>query len=120
MTKGMTFEERIALIAKRNGLCLKWQPLKFGFKRAVIECDSFEEFGAAKAIAGKIKDATIDSWLCAAGGVFEGYVYVMNSGNKEKLDEMLSAENRRIEDWWQRYHAADEETRRLMACGAIT
>lgn len=35
------------------------------------------------------------------------------------LTENQVAEKARLENWWMRYHKADAETRRLMACGAI-
>ena len=53
------------------------------------------------------------------GGVFEGVVYAMDAADKAELDRICNEERARVEDWWQRYHVADDETRRLMACGAI-
>lgn len=43
MGKKRTFDERIVMRAKKYGLKVLWQQLKFGFKRAVFDCDSYEE-----------------------------------------------------------------------------
>lgn len=117
--RSMTFEERMALVAKKNGFELKWQPLRFGFKRARIRCGSFEEMSAIEYILSTMSGIAVDRWFCSDGGAFEGAVYVMVADEKAKLDKQLAEEWNRVEDWWQRYHTADEETRRLMACGTI-
>ena len=46
-------------------------------------------------------------------------VFVEMGYEPAAVDAKLKEEADRLEDWWQRYHVADEETRRLMACGAI-
>lgn len=117
--KSIAFEERMALTAKKNGFELIWQPLKFGFRRAAFNCDSHGEMNGIERILRSMTDVAIDKWLCTAGGVFEGVVYAMDANEKAELDRKLTEERNRLEDWWQRYHVADEETRRLMACGAI-
>ena len=66
-----------------------------------------------------MEDAHCDRWYCAEGGVFEGSVYAMDAADHAELVRLMNEEAARLEDWWQRYHVADEETRRLMACGAI-
>lgn len=119
MKKELTFDERIALKAKQYGLIPKWQQLKYGFKRAVFDCDSFDEMHAIEKIVQRMGDVHCDRWYCAAGGVFEGCVYAMDAADYAELSRLMDEESARLEDWWQRYHVADEETRRLMACGAI-
>ena len=119
MKKELTFDERIALKTKRYGLTPRWQQLKYGFKRAVFDCDSFEEMYAVEKIVQSIEDAHCDRWYCAEGGVFEGSVYAMDAADHAELKRLMNEGSARLEDWWQRYHVADEETRRLMACGAI-
>lgn len=119
MAGKISFEGRLELMAKRNGLTMKWQSLRFGLKRAMFECSSFGELNAVEQILEGMKGVEVDRWICAAGGVFEGVVYAMEASAKEELDKELLAEKNRLEDWWQRYHVADEETRRLMACGAL-
>lgn len=120
MKKGLAFDERIALMSKRHGLSVVWQQLKFGFKRAAFDCDSYEEMYAVENILERMDGVFVHRWHCADGGFFEGRVYAMDAADHAELERLSSEESTRIEDWWQRYHVADEETRRLMACGAIT
>ena len=119
MKKDLTFDERIALRAKRFGLTVKWQQLKFGFKRAVFDCGSYEEMYAIEKIVDGMPDTHCHRWHCSDGGYFEGRVYAMDAADNAELERLLAEESAHIEDWWQRYHVADDETRRLMACGAI-
>lgn len=119
MGKKLTVDERIVMRAKKYGLKVLWQQLKFGFKRAAFDCDSYEEMYAIEGILEGIPNVHCHHWSCSAGGVVEGRVYAMDSADHAELERLMNEESARIEDWWQRYHAADEETRRLMACGAI-
>ena len=50
MKQKLTFNERMILIAKKYSLALKWQQLKYGFSRAVIDCGSYEEMYARKIV----------------------------------------------------------------------
>ena len=59
-----------------------------------------------------------DYWCCFEGE-FEGYVYAMDWKDREGFEREQEKERKRLEDWWLRYHLADAETRRLMACGEI-
>ncbi len=118
MKREMPFDQRIALVAKKHGLKPRWQQLKYGLKRAVFDCDSYEEMYAVETIFGRMKGIVCEHWSCSEG-IFEGRVYAMDSGEQEELERQSTAEMAAVEDWWQRYHAADEETRRLMACGAL-
>lgn len=112
------FEQRMALLAKKNGLKLDWQGLQLGYRRARFTCDSHEELMAVLNLVRKMRDVHTEIWSCHEG-VFEGYVYAMDVGEFREMSKQQEAERQRVEDWWQRYHIADAETRRLMACGAI-
>ena len=56
--------------------------------------------------------------LRECAGIF-GAITVMLSGSDNGYIKQQTAEKARLENWWRRYHEADAETRRLMACGAI-
>ena len=43
----------------------------------------------------------------------------MDWKDREGFEREQEKERKRLEDWWMRYHLADAETRRLMACGEI-
>jgi hypothetical protein len=112
------FEGKMALLAKKHGLRLEWQPVRFGHRRARFTCDSYEEVTAVQSLLRRIGGAWADSWVCFEGE-FEGYVYAMARKDHDDLERQRKAESDRLEDWWLRYHLADVETRRLMACGEI-
>lgn len=113
------FELKMTAFAKKNGLLLSWQDMVFGHRRACISCGSRNEFQLAMTLAKKLKGVWTDYWFCSDGGVFESYVYAMDADEHRRFLEEAKREQDRVEDWWQRYHAADTDTRRLMACGAI-
>lgn len=113
------FEKYIVKFTKCNNVGYEWQPLKFGYKRAVVRCDSWDEFDYLRNALAKRKQIHIESWYCNGGGFFEGNVYIMAQEDYEGLNAAQKEEQQRLENWWQRYHNADAETRRLMACGKI-
>ena len=112
------FEQRMSLLAKRHGLHLTWQDIKFGYRRARFICDSREEQAALLNLLWHAKGVWVDFWACYAGE-FEGYVYAMDRKERDAFEGEREKETRRVEEWWLRYHMADAEIRRLMACGEI-
>ena len=114
----LSFEEKMVLFAKKNGLTLTWQNLKFGFKWAKFICETPEEMSAILKLLWDKGTVWVDRWACYEGA-FEGYVYAMDRNARAEFDKQQEAERNRIEDWWMRYRVADREERRLMACGEI-
>jgi len=112
------FVARVVAATKKYHLDLSWQDLKFDFRRAVIACDTEEEFQTALHLASRIPNTDVDFWTCYEG-CFEGYVYLMERSEKDELQRLIQEEVKRAEAWWRRYHAADSNTRRRMACGEI-
>ena len=108
----------IEILCHKNGLPLTWQKLKFGFERAAIECKSEEEFSIAYKLGKRIRNTKQESWVCRQGE-FEGYIYLMDLNDFEQLRMLIQQEQESVENWCQRYHAADPLTRRKMACGEI-
>lgn len=104
--------------ARENNVEVQWQQLKFGYKRAKIPCYSREEYKELERALKKNKALRVDRWTCF-NGEFEAYLYVMPLEDYTQLKAKSKVEQDKLEDWWQRYHNADAETRRLMACGAI-
>ena len=92
--------------------------MMFSAKRLLTSTTGFAKMYAVETILGRMKGIVCEHWSCSEG-IFEGRVYAMDSGEQEELERQSTAEMAAVEDWWQRYHAADEETRRLMACGAL-
>lgn len=116
--ENMEFGQRMALLSRKHSLQLNWQEVKFGYRRARFTCESHEELKAILNLLRKIGGIWTDFWCCFEGE-FEGYVYAMDRNDWNGLEEKRKKERDRVEEWWMRYHLADEETRRLMACGKI-
>ncbi len=114
------FEHKLTSFAKRHNLILEWQPLKFGYKRAKIHCHSHSELNAVAAKLRRAKNVDVTgTWFCSVGE-FEGYVFAMEPQEKADYEAKAKEEQARLDDWWLRYHSADTQTKRLMACGALT
>lgn len=112
------FEKRMYLFAKKHNLTLGWQNLQLGYRRACLPCQNDVEFHTVWSLAQKMKNVKVETWVCYEGE-FEGYIYAMDEAQWREMKQKQEEERNRLEDWWQRYHIADSETRRLMACGAI-
>lgn len=111
--------KQLELFAKQNNLTVEREALRFGHNRAKISCHSYKEMASVVSkLSRKRNMAIIKTWACSEGE-FEGYVYVMDLQAKAEYEARVKEEQARLEDWWQRYHSADIETRRLMACGTI-
>lgn len=116
-----SFEARIESVCRKKGIHLpKVEQLEWGFTRLIIDVGSWEEYDLAKYYMSKVKDAVIiRTWCNGDGGYFEGAVWLMEESKYAEYKRLDDVRTAYLEDWWQRYHEADEETRRLMACGAI-
>ena len=114
----LNFEQKMVLLARKYGLHLTWQDIKYGYRRARFTCDSREEMAAILNLLWHTKGIWVDHWVCFEGE-FEGYVYAMDRKDREAFEREQERELKKVEDWWIRYHFADAETRRLMACGEI-
>lgn len=112
------FEGFMRKFAKQNHVEVQWQQLRFGYKRAKIPCHSWAEYTAVEAALRRNKSLRVDYCVCF-DGEFEAYLYVMPLEDYTQLKAKSKVEQDKLDDWWQRYHNADAETRRLMACGAI-
>ncbi len=112
------FEQRMALFARKHGLHLTWQDVKFGYRRARFICESREEMTAILNLlwhtrgSGPTTGVALRESSRGTSMPWIGKTGKDLSGNREK-------EWKRLEDWWLRYHLADAETRRLMACGRL-
>lgn len=114
----MNFEKRLKLFAEKNGLQIRFHEMKYGAVRAVIYCSTPDELGATFSTLNKVRGMSVE-FKSIHDGEYEGRVYVMERSEKERIDAECAAEMKRLKDWWQRYHEADEETRKLMASGKI-
>ena len=115
----MNFELTLNKMAKKHGFEFNWQELKYDTRRAVIHCDSWNQLSYIKNAFSRVSGIRVDDCVIFGGGVVDGYIYIMTAEESDRLKAEMNAESKACRDWWKRYHDADEETRRLMACGAI-
>ena len=118
----MNFEQRIMVVCGRNGFeAPVAEALEFGYTRYRVSAQSYSQLSTVRTVFEKMKGvAIVRTWLNSDGGVFEGYVWVMDSESAVAYKERMDRKFTELDRWWQRYHEADEHTRRLMACGAVS
>lgn len=114
----MNLELTLNKMAKKHGFEYSWQDMAYDTRRAVIPVQSYNQLEYVRNALNRVNGVKTSDWKCF-DGTFEGYVYVMTSEDADRYKLKSDAENKKHWDWWARYHIADEETRRLMACGAI-
>ena len=114
----MNIELTLNKLAKKHNFNYQWQACKYDTRRAVIHCESYNQLSYICNVLSRVKTFSITTWKCFENN-FDGYIYVMAMDDAEKLRTESTAEQNRSNNWWNRYHIADMETRKLMACGAI-
>lgn len=112
------FNALISKLAQKYDFTYEIEKVKFGFIRAAIECSDIDQYYNLQKAVERIKGVKVTTWA-SFYGAFEGRVYLMEENDAKQLKKLLDEECNRVEDWWQRYHAADGKTRELMACGKI-
>ena len=108
-----SFQSRILLCCKKYNLTPKWITTCYGYTAVKFECDSLAEAKAVESIFHYRKGL----WCILHTASWT--VTVMDEKEHNELVEKQAEEMAKVNDWWERYHVADEETRKLMACGAI-
>ena len=80
---------------------------------AMLDFDSLDTYFEAVARLRRCRSLHVDGNRYAWGA------HVMFTEDRAAWGQAEAVYMAGIEEWWQRYHNADENTRRLMACGAI-
>lgn len=119
MNNDMKFKKLMESSSEFFSIPLEWEKCKYGYERAKFSFDNYTELEKVRNYLYKADSFSIDTWTNSDGGVFEGYLFVMDRKNFQELQSKLEEDKRINEDWWNRYHFADLETKALMACGAI-
>jgi len=117
--KAVKCEQKVALLCKKYNIGYKAQPMRYGYERLEIYVDNYALLNALNEEFLKIRGVSVDS-VAFFPGKFTGWLYITDKGDMEKMEKLIKNEMDRVEDWWNRYNAADEDTRRLMACGEIS
>ena len=92
-----------------NGTGYSFSFIGDGFLRYQAAIDRFRKMAGVSVAANKTCVFKV------SGASF----LVMDTKDYLELMEKQQKEKQQHDEWWERYHAADAETRRLMACGAI-
>lgn len=105
---------RVKSFLKKHNLIekAKEQELEFGFKRVAVSAESYDEYGLVFNTARKAD-------IFAGSHLNTKTIYLMEPEDRLQYDEQLAERQAALDKWWEKYHQEDEETRRLMACGAI-
>lgn len=111
-------KEKVQAFSTKHNCPVTWRDLRFGYRRAEFCFSDYQSYEKARSAAGRLRNVHTESF-CHHVGQFEGWLYLMDSADYADLMASLTDEQVRVEAWWQRYHSADPETRRLMACGRI-
>lgn len=114
-----TLEGRMMNFAKKYNLSVMFRSLKFGFVRAEFDFEDEAQMEMAKKHLRRMKNLhVVDKKYYHVG--FSGYIHVMLHSDYLSLADKLQAQQESNEAWWQRFHTADPDTRRRMACGEIS
>ena len=70
-----SFEHKISGFCSRNSIRFEWQPIKLGYQRACIPCQSYEEMHAIEHQVKRLKNVRVETWSCGVC-MFEGYIYI--------------------------------------------
>lgn len=96
-------EKRISAFCARYSVGYKWQALKFGGKHALIATSDRNQQEMIWKAAHRIKGVCIKEWVCAAGGVWEGYVILQDADDAKRIDELQKEEKERVHNWCKVY-----------------
>lgn len=117
----LALRKLIAFCKKKNILATV-QELTFGYERVVLDftddIDGFYEM--CRWLDRKKRSLTYSTEVPYSPKHFIGWIFVMPLKERGEWMSLCTQDQKRLDDWWRRYRAADDETRRLMACGAIT
>lgn len=107
--------EDIARNASKHLFTCTIQQLRFGFSRVSVECGDEHEFHRAIRHFSALRGVHTESRFISGSG----RLFLMPESDFQKYTKAVEQENKKSDAWWHRYHAADTETRALMACGEI-
>lgn len=93
-------------------------PCRFGYEYVAVSCNNRFEREVVLDVVRGIKGAMIETFF---PGVHDsiGVVKVHDGKAYSETRKQIDAEMKAVENWWQRYHNADDETKKLMACGKV-
>lgn len=115
------FDRRVVALAKKNGLQLERVRYRYGFDAWRISYDNALERDFIAAAFARLRGMDIEETRRVSPANYEwfGHFDIMDPEARAEFTAISDAENAALENWWTRYHAADDQTQGLMRCGAI-
>lgn len=119
--KGKKSLQKLLDYCEENKILATVQKLTFGYERVLLDFyDNRDGFWAMCRWLDKKKSLHFETSCPYYPKHFVGYIKVMPAKERDQWMNLCRQDADRLDDWWRRYHAADKETRRLMACGTIS
>lgn len=115
------FDRKVISTAKMNGL----RPLRLrnrcGFNVWRISYGDALTRDFIAAVFSRLRGADINESRRVSPANYDvfGHFDIMDFEARAEFTAIFDAENAALENWWMRYHEADEKTRELMRGGAI-
>ena len=117
MTKKL---QKLQKYCDKKSKTFRIQKLAFGYERAFIDfTDDQEGYDEMLRWLGRQKKLVYVAQCPYSPVHFMAFIRVMDESDRNEWLALSKQDAERAEEWWQRYHDADPETRKLMACGAI-
>lgn len=112
--------KKLQRYCKKRDITFKIQKLHFGFERMFLDfTDDIEGYYEMRRWLERQKTLSYETEMPYTPRHFVGWIRVMPASERDEWMTLCKQDSDRVEDWWRRYHAANIETRRLMACGQI-
>jgi len=101
-----TAEKKISNFCVRRKLGYEWQRLKYEGQRAVIVTLDRVHHDTIWKAAHRLKGIRVTERTCYGGGCFEGFVYLQDAVEADRIDNLLATERERCENWNRVFHDA--------------
>lgn len=118
MTKNL---KKLQRYCDKQRITFRIQKLHFGYERAFLDFtdDLDGYYKMCRWLDRHKRTLAYDTEMPYSPLHFIGWIRVMPISERDEWLSLCKQDSERVEDWWCRYNAADQDTRKLMACGQI-
>lgn len=103
------FEKKVCAFCNRHKLNYWWRNLQWNGLQAVVQTMDSQHHSIVRDKTRRLKNVRITDWTRSDGGVWDGYVYLQDAADAERVEALTMAEAMRNENWWQVYHDCIEK-----------
>ncbi len=116
------FDKKVISLAKKNGLQLQRVRYRYGFNVWRIYYENALDRDFIAAVFSRLRGVDINESRCVSPANYDlfGHFDIMDFEARAEFTAIFDAENAALENWWMRYHAADEKTRETMSASGAT